>query len=188
MNFKCYGRVAASLLVLSAFIEINANSAAAQELRWKTVMGIKQTGDQVGVGTGAVFGGAPWETTGGSVNVDLNNGKVTFKVTGLILSIGSVPSLGITGVPIGTPGPVTRVKGTLVCDVDGTANNGNSVDVDTPATTLDAQGNAQFCGRFVSRLPPVCSSENDNAFLIRIVEPSTFAGAWIAFGAVRSGG
>ena len=109
MNFKRYGSVAAPLLALSALIGIN--SAIAQELRWKTVMGINQTGDQVGVGTGAVLGGAPWETTGGSVNVDLNNGKVTFKVTGLILSIGSAPSLGITGVPIGTPGPVTRVRG-----------------------------------------------------------------------------
>jgi hypothetical protein len=186
VNFKHCACAVASLFALSALMGIK--SAAAQELRWKTVMGVKQTGDQVGVGTGAVFGGAPWETTGGSVKVNLNNGKVTFNVKGLILSVGSVPSRGITGVPIGTPGPVTQVKGTLVCDVEGTANGGNSVDIDTPATTLDARGNAQFSGSFVTSLPPVCSSDDDNAFLIRIVEPTTFANAWIAFGAVRSGG
>jgi hypothetical protein len=186
MNFKRYAGVLVPLLALSAWMGIN--SAAAQELRWKTVMGVKQTGDQVGVGTGAVFGGAPWETIGGAVDVNLNNGKVKFKVKGLILSVGSVPSLGVTGVPIGTPGPVTQVKGTLICDVDGTANNGNSIDIDTPATDLDTRGNAQFSGTFVSSLPSLCASENDDAFLIRIVEPSTFANSWIAFGAVRSGG
>jgi hypothetical protein len=138
------------------------------------------------VGSGAVLGGAPWETLGGAVLVDLTNGTVKFNVQGLILAVGSVSSLGVTGVPIGTPGPVRRVKGTLVCDVDGTANNGNSVDIDTPATHLDAQGNAQFSGSFVSSLPPLCSSDKDNAFLIRIVEPSSFANAWIAFGAVRT--
>ncbi len=186
MNLKRYASVVVSLLALSAWMGIN--SAAAQELRWKTVMGVKQINDQVGVGTGAVVGGAPWETTGGSVDVNLNNSKVTFHVKGLILAVGSVSSLGVLGVPIGTPGPVTQVKGTLVCDVDGTGNNGNSVDIDTPATTLDAQGNAQFSGKFVSSLPSICSSENDDAFLIRIVEPTDFANAWIAFGAVRSGG
>jgi hypothetical protein len=187
MNFKRYASAVASPLALLAFMAINANSAPAQELRWETVMGVKQTGDQVGVGTGAVFGGAPWETTGGSVHVNLANGKVRFYVKGLILSVGSVPSLGVLGVPIGTPGPVTRVKGTLVCDVDGTANGGNSIDFDTPATTLDTKGEAYFSGRFVKSLDSVCSSENDNAFLIRIVEPAAFANAWIAFGAVRTG-
>jgi hypothetical protein len=183
MNFKRYASIVMPLLALSAWIGVN--SAAAQELHWKTVMGVKHTGDQVGVGTGAVIGGAPWETLGGSVDVNLNNGEVRFNVRGLILSVGSVPSLGVTGVPIGTPGPVTRVKGTLVCDVDGTANNGNSVDIDTPATDLDRQGNAHFSGNFVSSLPSLCASENDDAFVIRIVEPSSFANAWIAFGAVR---
>src|SRR5712692_8424519 len=150
MNFKRYASVVASLLALSAFIGINANSAAGQELRWKTIMGVKQLGDQVGVGStfqtgagnGFALGGAPWETIGGSADVNLSNGKVNFDVKGLILAVWSVPSLAVAGVPIGTPGPVTEVKGTLVCDVDGTANGGSSALVDTIPTTLDAQGNA----------------------------------------------
>jgi hypothetical protein len=188
MNFKWCVNSVVSLLALIFFTGVNAEPAAAQVVKWKTVLGITQTGDQVGVGSGAVFGGAPWATLGGSVKVSLSNSKVTFDVKGLILTVGSVPSLGVTGVPIGTPGPVTEVKGTLVCDVDGTANNGNSIDIDTPETPLDAQGNAHFSGSFVSSLPALCSSENDDAFLIRIVDPTVFANAWMAFGAVPNGG
>src|SRR5215469_2279088 len=109
-----------------------------------------------------------------------STGGVSFNVKGLVLAVGSDPVLG-PGVPIGTPGPVTEVKGTLVCDVDGTANSGNSVDIDTAATSLDSEGDAQFSGSFVSTLPSLCSSENDDAFVIRIVKPAAFAGAWIAF-------
>jgi hypothetical protein len=172
------------LLGLLTYTCFTSLVAAAQALRWKTILGITQTGDIVGGGTGQVVGGAPWATAGGSVNVNLKNGNVTFDVKGLILAVGSVPSLGIFGVPIGSPGPVTQVKGTLVCDVEGA----NSIDIDTPATTLDAQGNAHFSGTFTSALSPLCSNGSDDAFLIRIVEPSNFANAWIAFGAVPSGG
>jgi hypothetical protein len=186
MKFQRYASGVVSMLALIALIGINADSAAAQMLQWQTILGVTQTGDQVGVGTGAVFGGAPWETLGGLAIVNVKTSGVTFNVRGLILSVGSVAALGATGVPIGTPGGVTEVKGTLVCDVDGTANSGNSIDIDTPATALDAQGNAQFSGKFVSHLPALCSSGKDDAFVIRIVEPAAFAGAWIAFGAVLS--
>src|SRR5713101_3904736 len=90
MDFKRYVNGVATLLALFAFKGINANFAAAQELRWKTVMGIKESGDVVGVGGGAVTGGAPWETLGGSADVNLNNGKVNFGVKGLILAVGSI--------------------------------------------------------------------------------------------------
>jgi hypothetical protein len=190
MKFRHFNALFATMSLLAA----TAHIAAAQELRWKTVMGIKESGDVVGVGSGAVTGGAPWETLGGSVEVNLSTGHVNFEVKGLILAVGSVFEYQgsdfstplFSGVPIGTPGPVTQVKGTLVCDVDGSANGGNSALVDTPATTLDAQGNAHFSGSFTSSPPAVCSSEKDDAFLIRIVEPSGFANAWIAFGAVRT--
>ncbi len=186
MKFTPPAPAVKGLLVLGVFVAMNANIAAAQELRWKTVKGIQQTGDVVGVGSGKATGGAPWVTSGGSVDVNLDTGHVNFGVKGLVLAVGSIPSLALLGVPIGTPGPVTQVKGTLVCDVDGTANSGNSVLVDTPATGLDSEGNAHFSGSFTSSLPSVCSSENDNAFLIRIVQPAGFANAWIAFGAVRT--
>jgi hypothetical protein len=185
MQFKQRASTVGSFLTMVALIALTGSIASAQELRWKTVDGVLRTGDLVGEGTGQVTGGIPWTTSGGSVDVNLGNGNVTFDVKGLVLAVGSDATVGFTGVPIGTPGPVTKVKGTLVCDVDGAGNGGNSVDVDTPATTLDSQGNAHFAGSFTSTLPAICSSENDDAFVIRIVEPVFFANAWIAFGAVR---
>ena len=193
MNFKRYGSVAASLFVLSAFIGINANSAAGQELQWKTVIGIKESGDVVGVGTGKISGGAPWETLGGSVTANIRTGEVNFDIQGLILAIGALfesggtdfsPTPEASGLPIGMPAGLTAVKGTLVCNVTGDQGP-NSVSVDTPVTTLDAQGNAHFLGSFSSSIPSKCrkNAALDDAFLIRIGSGS-FAGAWIAFGAV----
>jgi hypothetical protein len=76
------------------------------------------------------------------------------------------------GNSIGTPGAVAQVKGTLLCDTDGSA--GDTFFVDTPLVDLSEQGEAQFTGR-VSALPAVCSTEPDVAFLIRVG-----AGKWIA--------
>lgn len=118
------------------------------------------------------------------------------------LSIGSLfeyqgsdfTTAPLTGIQIGQTGWVTQVKGTLVCNLDGTYG-ANSVRIDTPATTLDLQGNASFSGSFTASLPAVCSSatpygQADDAFVIRIVScptvatPCPFADLWIAFGAV----
>jgi hypothetical protein len=79
---------------------------------------------------------------------------------------------------IGTRAATNQVKGTLVCDTDGSAGGGNSTLVDTPLVDLDAQGSAKFNGN-VGVLPTACS-DPDIAFLIRIA-----AGRWIANGAVR---
>src|SRR5262249_45269777 len=78
---------------------------------------------------------------------------------------------------IGTPDGVTQVKGTLVCDTNGSAGNGNSVLVDTDLVPLSPQGDASFSG--VVAVDPVCLSEADIAFLVRIG-----SGAWIANGSV----
>ncbi len=156
----------------------------------------------VGLGTGAVRAGGHWDTLGGSVRINLNNGTVNFKVDGLFLSYGSLfeyqgsdfTSPPISGIQIGQTGGVTQVKGTLVCNLDGTYGV-NSIQIDTPATTLDLQGNASFSGTFSGSLPAVCSSNTpygqaDDAFMIRIVScptvatPCPFADLWIAFGAV----
>ena len=169
MNSKPYKIVALSLLAFSAFLGINANAGAGQELRWETIVGIKQSGDVVGVGTGKITGGAPWETLGGSVDVNLKTGEVNFDVTGLILAVGALfesggtdfsPSPTASGLPIGTPAGITAVKGTLVCNVTGDQGP-NSVSVDTPVTTLDSQGNAHFLGIFSGSIPSECSK---NAF------------------------
>ena len=137
--------------------------------RWATVIGIMQAGNLVGSGTGQVQGGGqPWSTLGGNASVNLASGRIDFEVRGLVLAGGN---------SVGTPDGITQVKGTLVCDTNGSAT-GNSVLVDTPLVTLDDEGNARFHGS-VGTLPAVCLSEPDMAFLIRIG-----AGRWIANGAV----
>jgi hypothetical protein len=158
--------------------------AGDMNVRWERIIGNQQTFDLVGVGTGQVTGAAPWETTRGHAQVNLNTGRLRFEVQGLVLSVGSAVDGTFTGLDIGTPAGVTEVKGTLVCDVDGSAGGGNSVLVDAPAVPLSMQGDAKFNGN-VSPLPVACINEPDIAFLIRIVTPAEFGGLWIAVGAVR---
>ena len=191
MNFEAHARAFAALTGLCGLMVFSANSAWCQVLQWQTIAGIQVLGDVVGVGTpgvgsGAITGGAPWNTLGGFAKVNLNNGRVKFDVNGLILAVGSASQVGLSGLPIGTPAGVTAVKGTLVCNVTGDQGS-SSLSVDTPVTTLDAQGNADFKGGFTSSIPSECSinSASDDAFLIRIGS-GPFAGAWIAFGAVLS--
>src|SRR6185437_3619465 len=124
----------------------------------------------VGTGTGTAIGApGPWSAQGGHVAVDLTRGKMQFDVRGLVFAAGNA---------IGNTGTVAQVKGTLVCDTDGSASKGNSVLVDTPLVDLDEEGEARFSGN-VGALPAVCSSEPDIAFLIRVG-----AGRWIANGTV----
>ena len=147
-----------------------ANADASDIVRWQTVVGIIQGNNVVGTGTGAVTGGpGPWSALGGHVKVDPITGHVDFGVNGLVFAGGNA---------IGGTGAVRQVKGTLVCDTDGSASGGSSVLVDTPLVELDDQGDARFNGN-LGALPSVCSSEPDIAFLIR-----TGAGRWIANGAV----
>jgi hypothetical protein len=142
----------------------NASADSSNILRWQSVIGIAAPNNVVGTGAGAVTGGpTPWSTLGGHVNVDLTKSRITFDVRGLVLAGGN---------SIGTPGAVAQVKGTLLCDTDGSA--GDTFFVDTPLVDLSEQGEAQFNGK-VSALPDVCSTEPDVAFLIRVG-----AGKWIA--------
>jgi hypothetical protein len=105
------------------------------------------------------------------VKVDLSNGHIDFGVQGLVLAAGN---------SIGTPGTVSQVKGTLVCDTDGSASGGaNSIVVDTPPVPLDEQGDARFVGTVT--LPAVCSTEPDIAFLIRTTSNNA---KWLANGTV----
>jgi hypothetical protein len=157
----------------AALIGGNASADSAYSLHWQSVIGIVQGNNVVGSGSGAATGApGPWSALGGYVNVDLDDGEVNFVVRGLVLAGGN---------SIGTPGTVLQVKGTLVCDADGSASGGNSVLVDAPLVELvelDDQGNARFSGN-VGSLPAVCTSEPDVAFLIR-----TSSGRWIGNGAV----
>ena len=114
---------------------------------------------------GITGGGQPWSTREGEVLVELDSGFVEFEVRGLVLAGGNT---------IGTPGPVTQVKGTLVC---GPGSASPTV-IDTPLVPLSAQGNAEFSGSFSSSTAGCHAT--DVAFLIRVS-----AGAWIGNGSVR---
>lgn len=161
-------------IVVGSTIAAGAISQAAladsdDTARWQTVIGIMQAGNFLGSGSGQVTGGGqPWSTLGGHASVDLRSGRTDFDVHGLVLAGGN---------SIGTPGTFTQVKGTLVCDTDGSAGGGNSVLVDTPLVAFDVNGDARFNGTLT--LPPACTSEPDIAFIIRLP-----AGRWIANGAV----
>lgn len=137
--------------------------------RWQSVIGIIQGGNVVGSGTGTVTGvPGPWSAQGGHVTVDLTRGKVEFSVRGLVFAAGNT---------IGNTGTVEQVKGTLVCDTNGSASGGNSILVDTPLVGLDEEGDAHFSGSVT--MPVVCATEPDIAFLIR-----TASGRWIGNGTV----
>jgi hypothetical protein len=166
--------------VTTISLTLTAGTALAQTVSWRQVVGIIPAGNTVGVGTGAVPGGfLPWTTTDGAARVNLRNGEIKFSVRGLVFA-GGAP-----GITIGTPGPITGVKGTLVCDADGSAGGGNSVVVDTPSVALSATGDAAFSGN-IGPLPAVCSSQADIAFLVRasVVGGNSVEGPWIANGAV----
>jgi hypothetical protein len=162
--------IVSGLALAAAVIGQSASADSGETLRWQSVIGIAQANNVVGSGTGAVTGGGiPWSARDGTVSVRLVQGKIDFNVRGLVLAGGN---------SVGTPGTVAQVKGTLVCDTDGSASRGNSVLVDTPLVELDEEGEAHFSGN-VGALPAVCSSEPDIAFLIRVG-----AGRWIANGTV----
>jgi hypothetical protein len=138
--------------------------------RWQSVIGIAQGGNVVGSGTGAVTGApGPWSARSGFVAVDFTRGRMQFDVRGLVFAAGN---------SIGNTGTVAQVKGTLVCDTDGSASAGkNSILVDTPLVDLDADGDAHFSGDIA--IPVACATEPDMAFLIR-----TAGGRWIGNGTV----
>ena len=162
--------VVSGIALSTTFVGQNAMAGEGETLHWRSVIGIAQPNNVVGTGTGAVTGGGtPWSALDGHINVDLERGEINLEVRGLVLAGGN---------SIGTPGAIAQVKGTLVCDADGSASGGNSVLVDTPLVELDDQGDARFGGQ-VGAMPGVCASEPDIAFLIRVG-----AGRWIANGAV----
>jgi len=170
-----------TLLSFSLFITILVSAtASAQTVRWRQVVGIIPAGNVVGSGSGTITGGfLPWTTTSGFARVNLQNGEIHFVVRGLVFAGGS-PTI-----TIGTPGPVTAVKGVLICDNDGSANGGNSVLVETASVPLSATGDASFNGD-LGMLASVCSSEPDIAFVIRASAfgGNAVEGPWIANGAV----
>jgi hypothetical protein len=165
-------RVLLGMSVISATLLASLVSAGADSptVKWEDVVGILQAANKVGTGTGQITGGGqPWTAQSGKAQVDLGTGRLKFSVRGLVLAGGN---------GIGTRATIDMVKGTLVCDTDGSA--GNSVLVDTPLVPLSPEGDADFSGDVM--LASVCVTQPDIAFVIR-----TSTGAWIANGSVRTG-
>jgi hypothetical protein len=157
-------KVYAPLLLLPLLLTTAALAANdGSNVRWRTIVGnINDPGVSNPV-AGIPSGGLPWTTTQGNARVDLRTGEIAFNVEGLVLNGGNAS---------GTPGPITSVKGTLVCN-PGTPNQAV---LDTATVPLSQEGDAQFIGTLGS--VPACSNP---LFLIRI--PSN--DSWIATGAVR---
>jgi len=103
--------------------------------------------------------------------VDLATGATTFDVDGLVIN-GTVFS--------GTPGPITEVTGTLVCN----PGDDTQAAFDTPDVALSPQGDAHFSGH-IGGIPGGCSNP---VFLIRIATPAGARGRWIATGTERTFG
>lgn len=170
-----------SIFMLTLLLGLSPTTAQADDddkdvVKWKEINGIIPVPppfDVVGSGTGQVMGAPlPTSATEGEARVDLQSGDVRFEVEGLVIAAGN---------DIGTA-PITAVKGTVVCDTDGSAGGGNSTLVDTDPVPISAQGDAEFDGN-VGALPFVCIEEPDIAFLIVVVDPPL--NVWIANGAVR---
>jgi hypothetical protein len=116
-----------------------------------------------------------WTTRHGQAAVNLKSGEAVFHVEGLVIN-GTMFS--------GTPGPVSQVIGTLVCNPGETDTNGNSIEkvYDTAPVSLSARGDAGFSGSLGSIGTPC----NNPLFLVRIAQPAGAFGFWIATGTVRS--
>jgi len=160
-------RVLALLLPFSLWAAATLASDEAV-VRWNSIVGVI-TAPGVDNPVGTIHAGAgPWSVRSGHARVNLATGATFFDVDGLVLN-GSNSS--------GTPGPVSAVVGTLVC------NSGTPAPtiLDTAPVPLNVHGDAQFAGQ-LSGVPAACGNP---LFLIRIATPAVAAGRWIATGAER---
>src|SRR4030095_7066517 len=112
-----------------------------------------------------------WSTAGGRARVNLATGAAAFNVQGLVIN-GAQFS--------GTPGPITSVTGTLVCNAGSTDQE---FTLDSPPVNLSPSGNARFSGSLSDGQP--ISSCGNPLFLIRIFNLPPARGRWIATGAQR---
>lgn len=118
----------------------------AVKVKWERIVGIISPGGIVGGGRCdggedcAVGTPIPWTVNKGTARVNLTNGRVYFKVEGLV--VADDPSFA----NIGTPSVITMVKSTLVCN--DTPNDTTDVAdlVDTDAVPLSVKGDAYFAG------------------------------------------
>ena len=154
--------------VLSVLFLASAFAGEDNFVRWERIVGVI-TALNVDNPVGTIHSGTfPWTTRSGLARMDLTTGTVQWEVDGLVINGANFS---------GTPGPITAVRGTLVCNAGG-----NQTVFDTPAVGLNVHGDAQFAGHF-DHAPGTCGNP---IFLIRIAAPAGAAGRWIATGASNS--
>ena len=157
------------LSMLFLLLLASASFAQAQQVvTWRNMQGVI-TSVNVDNPVGNISAGTfPWTVDHGRAAVNLSTGDTTFTLDGLVIN-GSIFS--------GTPGPITRVVGTLVCN----AGDRQQAVRNTRSVALNPQGDAHFSGR-IENIPSNCGNP---IFLIRIAVPTGAAGRWIATGAER---
>jgi len=153
------------LLFASASFGYDTDDAV---VRWKSIVGVI-TALNVDNPVADIHSGTfPWHARSGRARVNLSTGAASFEVEGLVIN-GAIFS--------GTPGPITAVTGTLVCN----AGEKTEAVLDTAKVPLSLRGDAEFSGNLGS-IPSTCANP---LFLIRIATPAGAAGLWIATGAER---
>jgi len=139
-------------------------------VRWQSMAGvITAQGVDNPVSNNIHSGTFAWTVRKGFASVDLATGAALFQVEGLNIN-GTMFS--------GTPGPITAVTGTLVCN----AGSATEVPLNTASATLDSQGNSQFAGH-IANIPATCANP---LFLLRIARLPGANGKWIATGTDRT--
>jgi len=155
--------------VLSALSLASAFAGEDNFVRWDRIVGVI-TALNVDNPVGTIHSGTfPWTTRSGLARVDLISGAVHWEVDGLVINGANFS---------GTPGPITSVRGTLVCNAGG-----NQTVFNTVAVPLNSHGDAQFSGHLAGNPPGTCGNP---IFLIRIAAPVAAQGRWIATGASPS--
>jgi hypothetical protein len=148
-------------------------------VRWRSIAGVLAGGNThppngIGNPVGNLpSGNFPWSIRSGHASVNLSTGATSFEVEGLVIN-GSAFS--------GTPGPVTAVKGTLVCNASFNPGAPAETVLDTTAVSLNVHGDAHFSG-YIQDIPASCGNP---IFLVRVAVPdSKEDNRWIATGIGR---
>ena len=181
MNKQSKKMVALLSFVLPALC---ASVSFAENVHWRSIVGVITAPDDpstpaaenINNPVGNIASGTfPWSVRSGRARVNLSTGAAHFEVQGLVIN-GQIFS--------GTPGPVTEVTGTLVCN----AGEQSEAALDTSDVPIDGTGDAQFSGT-IENIPATCANP---LFLVRIAtianpqNPNGARGFWIATGAERS--
>jgi hypothetical protein len=121
------------------FMLLSASASFAQHgddavVRWKSIVGVIATQQDTNpVSKNIDSGTFAWSTAGGRARVNLATGAAAFSVEGLVIN-GTQFS--------GTPGPVTSVTGTLVCN----ASTDQEFTLDSPPRRSQPFGKRQVFG------------------------------------------